>query len=199
MIPFFQGFGISAGLIIAIGAQNSFVLSQAVRRQHIFLIPLICSVCDAMLIGLGAAGLGSFVASHPRIGKAAAISGAVFLFCYGLKSLLSALKNSSLQSSGERALSLRSVIVTTLAITLLNPHVYLDTIILVGSISGQFEGSSRVIFVLGACSASFIWFFSLSLGGSLLEPLFRHPLAWKILDISICAVMWIIAASIFPW
>lgn len=198
MVPFFQGFGIGAGLIIAIGAQNSFVLTQGVRRQYLFLIPLICALCDALLICAGAAGVGSFVAAHPQIGYYAGIGGAVFLFWYGLRALLKVFSDTAQDQSEKEATSVKAIILTTLAISLLNPHVYLDTVILLGSISGQFEGTSRLVFTLGACLASVLWFFSLSYGGSLLEPLFRKPLSWKILDFSICVVMWSIAFSIWP-
>jgi L-lysine exporter family protein LysE/ArgO len=198
MLPFFQGFGIGAGLIIAIGAQNSFVLTQGVRKQHIYLIPLICSICDIILIIAGAAGIGSIVASYPKVSYYAGIAGAFFLFWYGLKSLMSVFDNAVLDTSKNQHISRRAIIFTTLAITFLNPHVYLDTILMLGTISGQFEGLKRFIFAIGACSASTIWFFSLSLGGSLLEPLFRKPLSWKILDLSICVVMWSIAWSIWP-
>lgn len=199
MIPFFQGFGIGGGLIIAIGAQNSFVLSQGVRRQHFLLIPFICSICDIALICAGAAGIGSYVAAHPQVSHYAALGGTVFLFWYGLRSLHSALRNTASLQPEKVTNGTRSIILTTLAITLLNPHVYLDTIVLLGSISGQFQDSSRVIFTLGACLASTLWFFALSLGGTLLEPLFRKPISWKILDLCICCVMWTIAYSIFPY
>jgi L-lysine exporter family protein LysE/ArgO len=126
------------------------------------------------------------------------VGGALFLFWYGLKSLLSALRGSSLSPADSPRASRYSVILSTLAVSLLNPHVYLDTIIMLGSISGGFEGRSRFVFALGACCSSFIWFFTLSLGGTLLEPLFRKPLSWRILDLSMCLVMWSIACSIWP-
>lgn len=198
MIQFMQGFGIGAGLIIAIGAQNSFVLSQGVRKQYIFVIPLICSLCDAVLICAGAAGVGTFVASRPHIAYYAGIGGALFLFWYGLKSLLAAFNGNAQQESKNVSNGMKTIVFTTLALSLLNPHVYLDTIVLLGSISGQFEGMSRFIFTLGACTASFVWFFSLSYGGTLLEPLFRKPISWRILDFSIFIVMWTIAFSIWP-
>jgi len=193
-----QGFGIGAGLIIAIGAQNSFVLSQGVRKQYIFVIPLICSLCDAVLICAGAAGVGTFVASRPHIAYYAGIGGALFLFWYGLKSLLAAFNGNAQHESKNVNNGMKTIVLTTLALSLLNPHVYLDTIVLLGSISGQFEGMSRFIFTLGACTASFVWFFSLSYGGTLLEPLFRKPISWRILDFSIFIVMWTIAFSIWP-
>ncbi len=198
MIPFFQGFGIGAGLIIAIGAQNAYVLAQGVKKQHQWIIPLICSVCDAVLILAGAAGVGAFIAKHPHLASYAAKGGALFLFWYGARSFISVFKKSTLEKEGQVQSSLKTVVFTTLALTLLNPHVYLDTVVLLGSISGQFEGINRYIFATGACTASFLWFFSLSLGGGLLEPLFRHPLSWKILDLSIWLIMWTLAYSIWP-
>lgn len=198
MIVFFQGFGIGGGLIAAIGAQNSFVLAQGVRKQYIFIVPLLCSIVDIALIATGTAGVGSFVSKHPQIAYYASIGGTLFLAGYGLKSLYSALSTNILEKSVLKNKGLRSIVLTTLALSLLNPHVYFDTIIMLGSISGQFTGRLRLYFALGACSASVLWFFALSLGGTLLEPLFRKPFSWRILDLSICMVMWTIAWSIWP-
>lgn len=198
MIAFFQGFGIGGGLIAAIGAQNSFVLAQGVKKQHIFVVPLLCSIIDITLIVAGTAGVGTFVSERPQIAYYASIFGALFLGVYGLKSLYSACFANILEKSVTKIGSLRSIVLTTLALSLLNPHVYFDTIIMLGSISGQFAGGLRLFFALGACSASVLWFFALSLGGTLLEPFFRRPLSCRILDISICLVMWIIAWSIWP-
>ncbi len=198
MIAFFQGFGIGAGLIAAIGAQNSFVLAQGVKKQYIFLVPLLCSIIDIILIAAGTAGVGTFVRTHPQIAYFASIGGAVFLTGYGLKSLYSAFSANILEKSSAKNQGLRTIVLTTLALSLLNPHVYFDTIIMLGSISGQFDGGLRLFFALGASSASVLWFFSLSLGGTLLEPFFRKPFSWRILDLSICVVMWTIAWSIWP-
>jgi L-lysine exporter family protein LysE/ArgO len=198
MIAFFQGFGIGGGLIVAIGAQNSFVLAQGVKKQYIFLVPLLCSTIDITLIVAGTAGVGTFVSERPQIAYYASLFGALFLLGYGLKSLYSACFANILEKSVTKIDSLRSIVLTTLALSLLNPHVYFDTIIMLGSISGQFAGPLRLLFALGACSASVLWFFALSLGGTLLEPFFRRPVSWRILDISICLVMWTIAWSIWP-
>lgn len=198
MVPFFQGFGIGAGLIIAIGAQNSFVLSQGIKREHFILIPFICSLCDALLIVAGAAGIGTYISANPEFGRYAGIGGALFLFFYGLKALRSAFNNNYLHKEKAGTTTVKSVIFTTLALSLLNPHVYLDTVVLLGTISGTFQGGSRFSFTLGACIASFTWFFALSYGGSLLEPFFKKPIAWKILDIFIWLIMWIIGYSIWP-
>lgn len=196
MMSFAQGFGIGGGLIVAIGAQNAFVLSQGVRRNYPITIALICALCDATLILLGVAGVGSIVANNPLLGQITVWGGAAFLVWYGALSLRSALRGGTLETDGGKASSLRAIITTTLALTLLNPHVYLDTLVLLGSISGQFEGMQRWIFGFGAVSASFLWFFSLSIGAGFLAPLFRKKIAWRILDGLVCIVMWSIAASL---
>lgn len=199
MIPYIQGIGAGAGLIIAIGAQNAFVLSQSVRKQHHWLVAFICSFCDAGLIFLGAAGVGTVVAENPLLKEIAGWGGAAFLFWYGWKALRSALAGNSLETEETSvALSRIAVVSATLAVTLLNPHVYLDTVILLGSISGQFQDGGRYIFAFGASSASFIWFFTLSLGGVLLAPLFKKQLAWRILDSLVCVTMWCIALQLLP-
>jgi L-lysine exporter family protein LysE/ArgO len=198
VLPFYQGLGIGAGLIIAIGAQNAFVLSQGVKRQYQWSIALICSACDAVLILAGVAGVGAFIASHPQVALYTGRCGAAFLFCYGLRALIAAFRNNALTATERDPGSFKTVVLTTLALTLLNPHVYLDTVVLLGSISGRFEGTNRYLFGIGACTASFVWFFSLSLGGGLLAPLFRHPLSWRILDFSIWGIMWAMAYSIWP-
>ena len=195
-IPFLQGFGISGGLIAAIGAQNAFVLSQSVRRNHHMVIALICSICDATLIAVGIGGMGTLVASRPFLMQLAAWGGAAFLFLYGLRSFCSALRGGRLETDTETVSTLGSIICATLAVTLLNPHVYLDTIVLMGSVSGQFAGTGRIWFGAGAMTASFIWFFSLSLGGQMLAPLFQRPLAWRVLDGLVCVTMWGIAFSL---
>lgn len=196
IIPFIQGFGLSAGLIIAIGAQNAFVLAQGVRREHYLIVPLVCAICDAALIALGVAGVGTVAASSPILSLAAALGGAVFLFLYGCRALLSAVRGGRLEAENNGGYSLRAVVLATLAITLLNPHVYLDTVVLLGGLSSQWDGPGRMIFGFGAMLASFIWFFLLSLGGRMLAPLFKRPLAWRILDGLVCLTMWTIAASL---
>ena len=196
LVQFAQGFGMGGGLIVAIGAQNAFVLSQAVRKNYLLIIPLICIVCDAVLIAVGVSGVGTFVASNPRLSGVATWGGAAFLFWYGARAFKSALRGGSLEADREAAPSLKTAVLATLAVTLLNPHVYLDTIILLGSVSGQYSQTGRVLFGAGAVSASILWFFSLSFGGRMLAPFFRRPLAWRILDGLVCAVMWTIAVSL---
>lgn len=197
-MPYFQGIGMGAGLIIAIGSQNAFVLSQGVRRQHHWLVASICFFCDAVLIFAGVAGVGKAVAANPVVLQLAAWGGACFLFWYGARALRSAMREKTLHTSQADEVSHKAVVMATLAVTLLNPHVYLDTVFLLGSISGQFAVDERAIFALGACTASFIWFFSLSLGGSLLAPVFVKPWTWRILDFFVCCSMWGVAVCMLP-
>lgn len=196
LITFLKGLGTGSGLIIAIGAQNAFVLSQGVKKQYFFIIPLICSLCDAILITLGVTGVGNIIASNRLLSQVAGIGGAVFLFVYGCFAFKSAIKGGSLEASAQGRMSLKVAILTTLAVTLLNPHVYIDTIILMGSIAGQFQDTERIFFGAGAATASFIWFFSLSLGGGLLAPVFKKQIAWRVLDTAVGMIMWVIAVSV---
>ena len=145
--PALKGFGLGAGLIIAIGAQNAYVLRQGIRREHVLLIATICFLCDATLISIGAAGFGYLVSSVPSLERIAAWGGAAFLAAYGLRAFYSALKPGSLDAGHDgaeapRAGSAWAAAGVTLALSLLNPHVYLDTVVLLGSIAGQFQGYS---------------------------------------------------------
>jgi L-lysine exporter family protein LysE/ArgO len=193
---FIQGFGTGGGLIAAIGAQNAFVLSQGVRRNHHFIIALICIICDAVFISAGVAGFGTAVSTNPTLSQLVTWVGAGFLFFYGMGALRSALRGGSMEISDRKEMTLRAAIIATLAVTLLNPHFYLDTVILLGSVSSQFHGESRLYFWVGAVSASTLWFTSLSLGGQMLAPLFKKQISWRILDSVVCATMWIIALSL---
>ncbi len=195
IVPFIQGFGTGGGLIVAIGAQNAFVLSQGVRGNHHLIIALICIICDAVFISAGVAGVGAAVASNPAISQWVAWGGAGFLFFYGWRSLRSAVKGGSLETNGS-GLSLKAAVIATFAVTLLNPHFYLDTVILIGSVSSKFHGENRMFFWGGAIVASTIWFVCLSLGGRMLAPLFRKQIAWRILDSIVCLTMWGIALSL---
>jgi L-lysine exporter family protein LysE/ArgO len=194
--PFLQGFGAGGGLIVAIGAQNAFVLSQGVRGNHHVTIALICILCDAIFITAGVAGIGGTVSANPALAQWVAWGGAGFLFVYGCGSLRSAVRGGSLETSDRAALSLGAAILTTLAVTLLNPHFYLDTVILLGGISSRFHGEHRLLFWAGAVSASTLWFICLSLGGQMLAPIFRKQLSWRILDTLVWATMWTIATSL---
>ena len=193
---FLHGMAVGGGLIVAIGAQNAFVLTQGVRRNHHLEVAVVCILCDAALISAGVSGIGSTVAASPRLALAATALGACFLFWYGLRALLSAWKGNVLGPVGASREGLLRTMLQTLAVTLLNPHVYLDTVVLMGSISAHWPEGERPLFGLGAITASTVWFSCLSLGGRLLAPLFRRTLTWRILDGLVCMTMWSIALSL---
>lgn len=195
MNGFIAGITLGFGLIIAIGSQNAFVLKQGLKREHVFIVCLVCAVSDAILISLGVAGFSAIIAENPWIEPFAKYGGAAFLFFYGAISFRSAFKNETMGSSDVSASSLAAVITTCLAFTWLNPHVYLDTVVLMGSISSQFP-AQKVEFTVGAVLASFIFFFSLGYGAKFLLPLFKNPKSWKVLDFLIGIVMWLIAYSL---
>lgn len=195
-----RGFGLGASLIVAIGAQNAFVLRQGLRRSFTFVVAAICTLCDCALISLGAAGFGSLIAHFPALATLAAWGGAAFLVFYGGMSFRSALKLGTLAIDPDSAPpaphGLRAVAAYSLAVSLLNPHVYLDTVVLVGGIAAQYPDEVRVFFALGAMLASLVWFFGLAYGARLLRSLFSSPAAWRALDVIIGVVMWSIAASL---
>ncbi|WP_290698593.1 LysE/ArgO family amino acid transporter [Amphritea sp.] len=191
--PFFTGLATSAGLIIAIGAQNAFVLSQGVRREHHWPIAALCSFIDAVLITLGIAGMGVLIGQSEVTLQLITWGGALFLFWYGANALRSAFRDEVLDLSENQFSGLRSALLTTLALSLLNPHVYLDTVVLLGGIGGQYPEYDRYWFGAGAALFSFLWFFSLSLGARWLAPLFRRPVSWRVLDGLVCLMMWALA------
>nr|WP_246350947.1 LysE/ArgO family amino acid transporter [Deinobacterium chartae] len=191
-----KGFGTGAGLIIAIGAQNAFVLRQGLLRQHRFLVALISALGDAALIVLGVFGLGSIFASSPLLIRIATWGGAAFLIVYGARALRSALRPRALDLEAQPAASRRGIVLSTLAFSLLNPHVYLDTVVLIGSLAAGYGLGGRLGFAGGAVAASFVWFFALAFGASALVPLFRKPAAWRVLDALVGAVMWLLAVSL---
>ena len=188
------GFGLS--LIVAIGAQNAFVLRQGLIRNHVLIIVTICAVADAALIFAGIAGLGALITSVGWLLPAIELVGGIFVGTYGVLAARRALSSESLAPTGETAgLTVAVALTTTLGLTLLNPHVYLDTVLLLGSVASTY-GINRWWFGLGSAIGSFVWFFSLGFGARMLKPLFAKPLAWRILDIAIAIVMFAIAASL---
>lgn len=196
MPAFLSGLSVGLSLIVAIGAQNAFVLKQGLTREHIFWVCLVCALSDALLIALGVAGFAKVVQRYPLVVTLASYFGAVFLFIYGLKSFYAAFTNNiGLTPSNINQHGLKPVLATCLAFTWLNPHVYLDTVVLMGSISVQFADKAAV-FALGAMAASWLFFFSLGYGARLLLPLFRKPMAWRVLDAIIGVVMWVIGWSL---
>ena len=160
------------------------------------IIAFICIICDAIFITAGVAGFGGAVSSSPTLSQWVTWGGAGFLIFYGLGSLRSALRGGRLGTKDPAVGSLSAAIMATLAVTLLNPHFYLDTVILLGGVSSQFHGPTRLYFWVGAVCASTLWFISLSLGGQILAPLFQKQISWKILDSVVCATMWTIAVSL---
>jgi len=190
------GFLLGGGLIIAIGAQNAFLLRQGLLRQHVFVLCLLAATCDATLIIIGVAGFGAIVSSNERLLFWITLGGALFLFAYAALAASRALKPQALETQKEVAPTLRAAVATLLAFTFLNPQVYLDTVVLVGGISGQYQGWDRFSFAVGACLASFVWFFSLGYGARWLTPLFQKPSAWRVLDTLIAIIMALLAISL---
>lgn len=182
-------------LIVAIGAQNAFVLRQGLLRKHVFVIVLICALSDALLIALGVLGLGSLIAALPWLLEVIRWVGVAFLVWYGSSSLRRFIKQDSLKAAESSVVSLKEAVLTTLALTFLNPHVYLDTVIFIGGIASQF-GDQKWFFAIGAVVASFVWFFSLGLGASKAAVLVSKPVFWKVLDIFIAAVMFSLAITL---
>ena len=193
-----SGMGLGASLIVAIGAQNAFVLVQAIRREHHFVVAGICAVLDALLIGAGVLGVGGFVASSQVLRVGAGVGGALFLFWFGLNALRTAftLRKMDISLASFSPRSLKKTIVALLAVSLLNPHVYLDTVIMLGAISGNYEGNGRYLFGLGAATSSVLWFFTLAFCGTLLAPVFAKPRAWQVLNVVVCAMVWLVAARL---
>jgi L-lysine exporter family protein LysE/ArgO len=185
-------------LIVAIGSQNAYLLRQALKREFVFTCIAICIVCDVVLIAAGVAGMGQLITEAPSLLFWIKIAGAAFLFWYGLRAARSALNPSAMSTADNNtAPDRRTVIAAMLAFSLLNPHVYLDTVVLLGSIGGQQAGNGRLYFALGAMLASTIWFSSLGLGARYLTPIFSRPGAWRVLDGIIALVMWVLAVSLF--
>ncbi|MGB3724772.1 MAG: LysE/ArgO family amino acid transporter [Glaciecola sp.] len=190
------GFSLGISLILAIGAQNAFVLKQGLKQQHVFVVCLICALSDAILISLGVAGFGAIVQKFPLIEHVARYAGAAFLFFYAALSIKSALTtNHALQAQGQEVGSGLAAVMTCLAFTWLNPHVYLDTFVLLGSISTQYEGQ-QLAFGVGAVCASFVFFFSLGYGAKFLIPIFKNPKAWKVLEFVIAGIMFLLGVSL---
>ena len=191
------GFITSMSLIIAIGAQNAFVLAQGIRKRFNLVIAVTCCTVDTVLIFCGIAGMGILISSSPMLMWLIAIFGGVFLTLYGLRSLISVFAEQKLIAESEGIKTLGKAFAVTLSITLLNPHVYLDTVVLIGSVGGQYVGLERWLFAIGAALASIVWFFSLSFGAAKLAPVFEKPISWRVLDMFVCGMMWTIAYSLW--
>ena len=192
MFAFLPGFLAGLGLIVAIGAQNAFVIRQGLTRQHVFVVVAICAIADAALIALGIAGLGAIIQGLPWLLEGVRWFGVAYLTWFGIKSVRSAFKNDVMVISGAQTTSLKKVVAAVLGFTLLNPHVYLDTVILLGSISNQFA-EDRWVFGLGAMTASIVWFSSIGFGARVASRFMSKPIFWRVLDSLIAVVMFSIA------
>jgi L-lysine exporter family protein LysE/ArgO len=195
---FIAGLTIGLSLIVAIGAQNVFVLRQGLKNRHVFAVCLACALSDAILIVVGVTSFGKVAAILPWIDPLMRYGGAAFLIWYGARSLRSALRSKeamAVDASGGQKDDLTRTLVACLAITWLNPHVYLDTVVLLGTVSTQFPGAG-IPFTAGAVSGSFLFFFSLGYGATRLRPVFAKPSAWRILEGIIALVMWTIALKL---
>lgn len=180
---FLNGLGVTAGLIMAIGAQNIHVLRTGIRREHVGLTVITCILIDTILIGLGVAGVGALVQASPLLLAVAKWGGAAFLLWYGLRSWRAVFAGSAMQIAPDQARSTwRQALLSVLALSLLNPHVYLDTVVLLGAIGGGFAPAARPSFFAGAVCASAIWFVALGYGATRLARLFAKPVAWKWID-----------------
>ena len=196
IIAALSGLGFGLSLIIAIGAQNAFVLRQGLRREHVLPVVAVCAISDAILIAVGVGGLGTLIQLAPWLLIVVRIGGAVFLLAYAVIAARRALRPSKLVTDEQGVRSpLWPTVLTVLALTWLNPHVYLDTIVLLGSVAGT-HGADRWWFGLGAIVASIVWFSALGFGARLLRPLFARPVSWRVLDAIIAVVMTAIAVSL---
>ncbi len=191
-----QGFGLGLSMIIPIGAQNAYVLNQGIRRHHHVVTATICFLCDAILIALGIFGGGAMLASNALLLNIVTIGGVAFLVTYALQSLYRAWKGEKDDMPegdhvGRR--SMIAVVLGALAVTVLNPHVYLDTVVVLGSIGGQFEPSQRIAFAMGTVLASFVWFYGISLGAAKMSPVLSRPRVRQAIDILVAAMMLYVA------
>ena len=195
-IDYTSGFLLGLSLIIAIGSQNAFVLKQGLRREHVFIVCLFCAVSDALLISAGVTGFGAVTARFPQVVTIAKFAGVIFLLGYGLQSLYASARLShALDTEGQVVTSLKKALLLCIGFTWLNPHVYLDTLVLVGMVSTGAD--NKLLFALGAISASFCFFFALGYGARLLKPLFIKPKAWNILDALVGILMLYLAWHLY--
>jgi L-lysine exporter family protein LysE/ArgO len=195
---FLTGFFLGISLIVAIGAQNAFVLRQGILQKHVFKVALFCAISDSILICIGITGIsfiaGNFITEHSKL-----IFGisSLWLFTYGIFRLVSAIKNQyKINEVNNEASNFKSVLTIVTLFTFFNPHVYLDTMILIGSVSQQFKGIYVIYYAIGACFASFIWFFGISYGARILNPLMQKTRSWQIFDILIAIIMFVISFNL---
>ena len=193
-----SGFGIVLGLIAAIGAQNAHVLRQGIAGRQVAISVAVCILCDTVLMTSGIYGMGAMIAFWSPLETVTRIGGALFLFVFGGLCFRSAFRHQSLGVEGRVVDAFWPAFCTILGVTLLNPHVYLDTLIFVGGIGAQYGPNYQLSFAVGAISASWVWFIALGYGARLLRPTFENPKSWTILDIGIGVLMWSIALTLLP-
>ena len=193
-MPVLLGFATSMSMIVAIGAQNAFVLRQGIRREHVLAVVVVCAVSDALLITAGIAGLGTALESRPTLLTVTRYAGAAFLGTYGFLALRRALRPQALTAATGASPALKATVLTALAFTYLNPHVYLDTVVLIGILANQQGVDGRWLYGAGATVASLLWFSGLGFFARRLGPLFARPRAWQVLDAAIAVVMFSLAA-----
>jgi L-lysine exporter family protein LysE/ArgO len=197
--PALQGLALTFGLIVAIGAQNAFVLRQGLRREHVGTIVAFCTLADAVLMAAGVAGLATLIGSQPGLARVLAGGGALFLLGYGLRALWNARAPGALQATTGQAFTRRQALVQVAGFTLLNPHVYLDSVLLIGTIGAQHAGApARAAFIGGCVLASAVWFTALGYGARRLAPLFARPRAWQVLDALVGLTMLVLAWKVAP-
>ncbi len=193
-----EGFLLGGGLIIAIGAQNAYLIRQGVRGERVYFIATLCFLSDAVLMVIGAAGVGAVIASDELLRSVAAWGGGFFLIVYGLKSAFAVFNPNPMDWEDDmvKRQTLWNITLTTIALTYLNPHVYLDTVVLVGGVAAQYDLHSRLSFTAGAIVASFIWFYGLAFGAIQVAHFFRSQRGAQLLDGTVCLVMWTVAFSL---
>lgn len=193
---FFTGLGSGLALIVAIGAQNAFVLRQGIRREHLFPVLAVCILSDAVLILLGTAGIGKLTETAPLVLDVIRWAGAAFLLAYAVLSFRRAIRPAALEATGGGRRTVAAAVLTCLSLTWLNPHVYLDTVVLLGSLAASQGPEGRWVFAAGAVAASTLWFSALGFGARLLAPVFARPVAWRVLDLAIGFFMVVLALSL---
>ncbi len=199
-LAFVSGFLISISLILALGPQNVFVMRQGLLRSHVFAACLVCSISDALLIGAGVLGVGLFLSEMEELAIWMSIGASIFLIFYGCLRIKSALDPKGLEVGDNESQDLWPTILAGLAFTYLNPHVYVDTLFLIGGASSSYVGDEKLMFGVGAATASFVFFFSLGYGAKRLSPILNNPESWKIIDLFIAGVMFTVAGILmFPY
>lgn len=192
-----QGFGLNAGMIIPIGAQNAYVLNQGINRQHHITTATLCSILDIILVSAGIFGGGALLSQNETLLTSVTVGGILFLTFYGYLSLRNAFNSQSNEKKTSSVAKGRiAVIMGALAVTILNPQVYLDTVVILGSIGGQFEGNDRIAFAIGTALSSLVWFYGLSLGAAKLAPTLSKPKVKKSIDFVVAMIMFVVALSL---